>query len=273
MAEPTTQQEFIDYTFRALGEPISRVQVSPQQAEERLGEALHYFHERHPHFQQRALFLHSVTSQEATIKSFDVDTFGGAVGTSGTTGASAWPTGEDIVSISRVHIAGAMFSGDYIFDIRYQMALFDVFGLYYNNFGYASDPMANYVSTVSYLQMIRDTFNYPPNFTFAETTRRLTIETSSTDLSSGRYILVEANVAVDPDLYPALWQNRIFKRYYAALLKKQWAQNLGKFEGIPMIGGAKLNAAAMKSDAEAELANIEQQIESQYIELPIPRIG
>lgn len=270
--EPTTQQEFIDYTFRALGQGVIKVQVSPEQAEERLLEALDFFYERHPDFQYRTLFPYQMTAPDVSSRSINVDNIGGAIGSSGASGASGWPRGTDIVSVKKVCNAGTNYSGDYMFDIRYQMALFDVFGLYYNNFGYSANPLAGYYSTMSYLQLVNDIFNYPINFEFQRTTRRLTLETASTDLPVGRYVIIEARAKIDPSLYPSVWAVRIFKKYYAAMLKKQWADNLSKFVGVPMIGGAQLNAAAMKSEAIAELADVKMQIEQEYMELPLPRI-
>lgn len=269
--EPTTQQEFIDYTFRALGQGVIKVQVSPEQAEERLLEALDYFYERHPDFQYRTLFPYQLTAADSASRSINVNNVGGAFGSSGTTGAAGWPRGTDIINVTKVCNAGNNYSGDYMFDIRYQMALFDVFGLYYNNFGYSANPLAGYVSTMQYLQLVNDIFNYPISFEFQTTTRRLTLETSAADLPAGRYIVIAAHAKIDPTLYPSIWSVRIFKKYYAAMLRKQWADNLSKFVGVPMIGGAQLNAAAMKSEAIADLADIKLQIEQEYTEFPIPR--
>lgn len=273
MAEPTTQQEFIDYAYRALGQPVIKVNVALQQAQDRYTEALQYFQERHPEFQQRALFAHTITTGESTIKSFDVDTFGGALGTSGSTGAAGWPRGTDIVAVKRVYNPGAMYAAEYAFDIRYQMALFDVFGLYFNNFGYSANPIASYESSMQYIQLIQDMFNYPQNFTFNNSTRRLTMESSTADLQTSRSILVEAFVKVNPDQYTALYANRIFKKYYAACLKRQWADILSKVTNVPMVGGAKIDAAAMMQSALLDIQTIEAQIESQYIEPVLPIIG
>ena len=92
-------------------------------------------------------------------------------------------------------------------------------------------------------------------------------------LSGTGYLLVEAYVKIDPDLYPKVWDDRIFRKYYAALLKKQWAQNLLKFSGVPLPGGVSLNAGAIMSDATKELAEVDAELRKVY-EPPIdPMIG
>ena len=85
--------------------------------------------------------------------------------------------------------------------------------------------------------------------------------------------MVEAYVQIDPYKYQKVWNDRIFKRYYSALLKKQWGQNLIKFSGVPLPGGAKLNAAAILNEAVSELREIELTLLKTQ-ELPVdPMIG
>jgi hypothetical protein len=272
----TTRQEFIDYTLRRLGAPVIQINVDPQQIEDRLDEALKYMHERHFDFNQRALFVHLITSNESSEKVFDVSTFGPALGaqvrtnSDGTTGY--WPVANDIVSISKVY-APSNQVGDYMFDLRYQMTLFDFFGLYFNQSGYPMGPMASYMESMSYIKLVNDVFNYPMSFTFTKTTERLFIETDKHNLTSGNYLMIEAYVKIDEDQYPKVWQDRLFQTYFSALVKKQWAQNLMKFSGVPLPGGAQLNAGAIMQDAMREIQEIEAQLLRNY-ELPIdPLIG
>ena len=76
MAKPTTRQEFINYCFRSLGAPVLQINIDPQQAEDRLDEALEYMFERHFDFNQRALYAYLITPTDIVNKSFDTTTFG-----------------------------------------------------------------------------------------------------------------------------------------------------------------------------------------------------
>jgi len=70
-----------------------------------------------------------------------------------------------------------------------------------------------------------------------------------------------------------VWEDRIFKKHFAALLKKQWAQNLMKFAGVPLPGGAQLNAPAIMQEAMKEISEVEAELLKVY-ELPVdPLIG
>jgi hypothetical protein len=272
-----SKQEFIDYTFRKLGAPVIQINVDPQQAEDRLKESLEYMHERHFDFNERAQFVVPVTAANISQNYFDVSTFGYAVGAQGVTSSDSgltayWPAASDIRTITKVYSPNSTV-GDYMFDLRYQMTLFDFFGLYFNQGGLSQGPMATYMESMQYLSLIEDVFNYPVSYTYTKSTNRLFLEKQKSKEQSINFLMVEAYVQVNPDYYPAVWNDRIFQRHYAALLKKQWAQNLIKFAGIPLPGGAQLNAPAILQEASRELEAIEAML-LRTQELPIdPLIG
>lgn len=274
--QPTTKQEFIDYCFRSLGAPVIQVNIDPEQAEDRLNEALEYMYERHFDFNQRAWFLYKITEEDTTKGYFDTSKFGDAVGAKGFTFSNGstgmWPIASDIRTITKVYRPSDI-SGDYMFDLRYQLTLFDFFGLYFNQGGLSTGPMASYMESMSYLKLVNDVFNYPCSYTFSRTTQRLFLELEKEKMISGHNILVEAYVQIDPNQYSRVWNDRVFKKYYTALLKKQWAQNLMKFAGVPLPGGAQLNAGAIMADAVNELNQIEQSLLKTQELPPDPLIG
>lgn len=272
----TTRQEFIDYTLRSLGAPVVQINVDSQQVEDRLDESLKFMEERHFDFNQRALFLHKIESQDLAQNYFDTSSFGPALGAqirTDSSGATSYsPTGNDIVSVSKVYVADNQV-GDYMFDLRYQMTLFDFFGLYFNQSGYPQAPMAAYMEAMSYVKLINDVFNYPMSFTFTKTTQRLFLDTDYKNLKNNNYLMIEAYVKIDTDKYNKVWEDRLFKKHFAALLKKQWAQNLMKFAGVPLPGGAQINAPAIMQEAVKEVAEVEEELLRRY-ELPVdPLIG
>lgn len=274
--QPTTKQQFIDYCFRSLGAPVIQINIDTEQAEDRLNEALEYMFERHFDFNERAWFLYEVTDQDIARRYIDTSLMGNAVGAKGFTFADGstgmWPIASDIRTVSKVYRPSDI-SGDYMFDLRYQLTLFDFFGLYFNQGGLSTGPMAQYMESMSYLKLVNDVFNYPCSFTFTRTTQRLFLELENTKLIPGNYLLVEAYVQIDPNQYSRVWNDRVFKKYYTALLKKQWAQNLMKFAGVPLPGGAQLNAAAIMLDAVNELNQIEQSLIKTQELPPDPLIG
>jgi predicted alpha/beta-fold hydrolase len=111
------------------------------------------------------------------------------------------------------------------------------------------------------------------SFTFTKTTERLFLDTDYGNLKTSNYMMIEAYVKIDSDKYNKVWEDRLFKKHFAALLKKQWAQNLMKFAGVPLPGGAQINAPAIMQEAMREITEVENELLRNY-ELPVdPLIG
>jgi len=265
--EPTNKEEFIAYCRGALGEPVVTVNVGATQADDRLTDCLNFLMERHFDFAHRALFSYQLKSTDITQQYIDTDQLGNALGSTG-----GWPNGTDVLTISKIYPITSTV-GDYIFDLRYQLSMQDFFGIFFNQGIAPYGALANYEMARSYIQSIEYTFAYPCSFTFSKATSRLFLELGKDRLKAGNYILLEAYVGIDINQYPKIWRDRIFKRYYTAMLKKQWAQNLMKFSGVPLPGGAQLNSPALMQDALREIQEIEDDITKMYEFIPDIQIG
>ena len=47
MAKPASRQELIDYSLRQLGAPVLEINISDEQVDDLVDDALQYFQERH----------------------------------------------------------------------------------------------------------------------------------------------------------------------------------------------------------------------------------
>jgi hypothetical protein len=63
------------------------------------------------------------------------------------------------------------------------------------------------------------------------------------------------------------------KKYTTALIKKQWGQNLIKFQGVKLPGGIELNGRQLYDDAMKELQQIEDDMMLKYELPPLDLIG
>ena len=59
----------------------------------------------------------------------------------------------------------------------------------------------------------------------------------------------------------------------AALLKKQWGQNLIKYQGVKLPGGVELNGRAIYDDGVAEMQAIEDKMSTEFELPPLDFIG
>ncbi len=87
-------------------------------------------------------------------------------------------------------------------------------------------------------------------------------------VSVGENIIIEATRVIDPDTYTDVWNDRWLKRYATALIKKQWGENLTKYEGVQLPGGITFNGSRILDEANQEIEKLEQEMSLSY-ELPV----
>lgn len=260
---PNSRDTLIEYAFRNLGSPVVEINVDYQQAEDRLDEALEFFVERHFDGVERAIFQHQVTSDDITNEYIDTDALGYAVGGSTADG----PNGKDIVSVVKVLQFGD-FANVNMFDVRYQMALNDYFGINRGLGGNSSMGLASYDSTKRYINLIEDMFEPEKRVTFSKVSNRLKLAMWwSKDISAGDYIIIDAYARLNETTFTEIFNDRYLKMYFTALLKKQWGQNMSKFDGVQLPGGVSMRGGEIYAQASEELRIIEEKMLLEY-ELP-----
>lgn len=257
-----SREELIDYCLRKLGKPVIQINVDHKQCEDRIDEALLFFAERHFDGVEKGYFKYKLTQTDIDRKYIETDNIGPI---NGITGDS--PDGSNIVSVVKIFQFGNFTSID-MFDIRYQLALTDYFGI---NRGLAGSPalgMATYDSTKRYIKIIQDFFQPEKAIRFSKVTNRLYLDGSMDDVSPGNYIIVEAYAALDPEKFTEIYNDRWLQNYCTALIKRQWGANMAKYDGVALPGGITMKGAQIYAEAVQELAQIENEFLRSY-ELPV----
>ena len=70
-----------------------------------------------------------------------------------------------------------------------------------------------------------------------------------------------------------IWNQMWLKDYATAKIKKQWGQNLTKFQGVQMPGGVTLNGEMIYNDAVEELKVLDEQLRTTWETPPLDMIG
>ena len=81
------------------------------------------------------------------------------------------------------------------------------------------------------------------------------------------WVIVECDKILDPDTYADIWSDLFLKKYTTALIKRQWGENLKKFEGVQLPGGVTLNGKTIYDEAIDEINKIEEEMNLKW-ELP-----
>jgi hypothetical protein len=258
---PNSRDTLIDYALRTLGSPVIQINVDRQQCEDRLDEALQFFVTRHYDGVEKMYFKYQVTQTDLDRGFINVSDI------SNPADDPTGPGGSDIVSVVKVFRFGTL-SGVNMFDVRYQLALTDYFGINRGLNGSQSTPLAGYQVTMSYISLLEQFFSPEKGIRFSKVTDKIYVDAFSQDIPPGHYLVIEAYASLDPEIHTKIYNDRMLKKYITALIKRQWGSNMLKYDGVQLPGGITFKGQQIYQDAMAEIAAIEQEFESAY-ELPI----
>lgn len=278
MAKPSTRQELVDYCLRRLGAPVLEINVDDDQIDDLVDDAIQYFNERHYDGVER-MYLKYKVSQEDLDRGKAGGTSGpGIVTTTGTSTGIAATTfnfyetsnfiqvPDSVIGIEKIFkfdtssISGGMFS------IKYQLFLND---LYYFN----SVELLQYAMTKSYLEDIDFLLTTDKQIRFNKRQNRLYLDIDWKSQSKDTFFVIDCYRALDPEDFSKIYNDSFMKKYLTSLIKRQWGQNLIKFNGVKLPGGIELNGRQMYDDAERELEDIKQRMSMEYELPPLDFIG
>ena len=127
--------------------------------------------------------------------------------------------------------------------------------------------------TKRYLEDIDFALNTEKAIRFNQRSDRLYLDLDWGSVSVGDYIIIDCYRLLDPNDHTRVYNDSFLKRYLTALIKRQWGQNLIKFQGVKLPGGIELNGRQLYDDAEKELENIREVMSNTYELPPLDMIG
>ena len=80
-------------------------------------------------------------------------------------------------------------------------------------------------------------------------------------------------IITNPDTFTAVWNNRMLKKLATAYVKKQWGQNMSKFDKMQLPGGITMRGQEIKEEAIKEIAEAEAEIRNTYEQPPAFLVG
>ena len=266
MAIPTTKATLKDYCLRNLGFGVIDINVSDDQVDDRVDEALQYFIQYHYDGVERMYLKHKITQAEIDSAATN-DTATATVKVDNTVKAD-WlegkgfiPVPDAIVSVTQVFPFDDS-STNNLFDIRYQMRLNDLYD-------FSSTSIIHYQMTMQHIDYLSHILTGEVPIRFNQHQNRLYLDMDWTnDVNADDFIIIECYRKLDPDSYTDIYDDIYLKRYATALIKRQWGANLSKFNGVQMLGGVTMNGADIFSQAQEEIQRLEEQIQLAF-ETPI----
>jgi len=140
-----------------------------------------------------------------------------------------------------------------MFDIRYQLRLNDLYD-------FSSQSVIYYQMTMMHLDFLDSILIGEKPIQFNIHQNRLYINMDwGDDISVGEYIIIECYRKLDPSTWTDVYDDLWLKKYATALIKRQWGENLMKFNGITMLGGVTMNGDTIYNEAKDEIIRLEEE--------------
>jgi len=282
MAQPSSRQELIDYCLRRLGAPVLEINVDDDQIDDLVDDALQLFHERHFDGVEKMYLKYKITQEDidrgkgrrASNPIGIVTTTSSSVTIPGI-GATTFDFEEDsnyiqvpdsVIGIDGVFKVDTSQLSSGMFNVAYQIFLNDVYN-------FTAIELLNYTMVKTYLETIDFLINTDKAIRFTKRQNRLYIDTNWGGLKAGNYLLISCYRILDPANFSKVYNDSFLKTYLTSLIKKQWGQNLIKFQGVKLPGGVELNGRQIYDDALGELADIKARMRAEYEMPPLDMIG
>lgn len=173
MAKPTTRAQFKDYCLRRLGWPVIQINVDDEQVEDRIDDALQFFHDYHFDGCEKMYMKHQITQT-------DID--------------RRWIYCPDAV----IFVTGVLPFDDSnssinMFDLRYQLRLHDLYD-------FTSVSYVSYEITMQHIRTLNLLFSGTPQFRFNRHQNKVMLDIDwARDVKPGEYVVIECYRKLSPD--------------------------------------------------------------------------
>ena len=279
MAQPSSREGLIDYAKRQLGFPVLEINVADEQFSDLLDDAVQIYQERHYDGIVRMYLKYKITQDDIDRgRARGGDTTLGITTTTATSTVGLSTTFDleensnyiqmppSVIGVNQIFKIRSDTVYDGLFNIRYQLFLNDLYA-------FGSVDLLQYSMVQTYLEDISFLLNPDMRYRFNIRQDRLYIDADFGVLNKDDFFVIDCFRILDPDDFTRVYNDPFLKRYFTALCKKQWGQNLIKFQGVQLPGGIQLNGRQIYDDGVRELDEIRSKMASDYEMPPLDMIG
>lgn len=241
MARPSSRVELKDYILRRLGSPVIDINVSEDQIQDRIDDAVDYWRDYHYDGMTKEYVAYQLTAEDIANKYVSIP--------------------NEIFGVTRIFDFSSTARNSSLFDIEYQLQLNSIWDL-------TSINLSNYYVYKMQVDFINELLSGSKPIRYNRHQNRLQIDMNWKERTPGDFVLYEAYQILDGDTYTDVWNDRFLKQYATALVKKQWGENISKFEGMQLPGGVTFNGQQIKQEAVEEIQKLEEEMIVNY-SLPV----
>lgn len=175
MAKPTNRTEFKEYCLRKLGHPVIQINVDDDQVEDRIDDALAFFHDYHFDGCEKLFMKHQITQADKDRRWIHCP--------------------DSVIFVTGIMPFDSSSSSVNMFDLRYQLRLHDLYD-------FTSVSYVSYEITMQHIQTLNMLFSGTPQFRFNRKQNKLFLDINwDTDLQVGEYVILECYRKLSPDVF------------------------------------------------------------------------
>lgn len=234
------RQEFTEYILRRLGYPVIQINVSEEQINDRIDDAIQFNIDWNYNMVERKFLAIQITQTDIDNNYITVP--------------------EDVLAVQKIlPFRGVLGNSvNYLYNVEYHLTSSALMQMY------SSGDASQFYLTKQYLSTMNDIFNNQPMYEFRRYTDKVHFRFDANQrLAVDDYVVLEVYTPIDVN--SRFWDDRLLKEYATSLVKKQWATNLSKYQEVTLPGGVKLNGSDLYNQAEREIIDCEEKIK-QYSE-------
>ena len=195
MAVPSTRAELKEFCLRRLGKPVIEVNIDDDQMEDRIDEALAYYQDYHFDGSERTFLKHVVTADDKTNNYITI-------------------SDSNIIGVVNIFDIGDATSTNNLFNVRYQIALNDLYDLS------RYDLVPFYMNFMN-IRFIEEILIGKQPLRYNRHVNKLHIDMDWGKVEVGFYLIAEVYAKINPETYSDVYGDRWLKRYTTALFKVQ----------------------------------------------------
>ena len=239
MAKPATREELKEYCLRRLGKPVIQINVDDTQLEDRIDEALEVYQEKHYDATERDWVYYEITQA-------DIDN-----------GYVTVP--DDILVVISILPFNEIIAQGNMFSYQYQIALSEL------SPWHPFDQLDYFMKVTNY-ESISDMTSVTPTMNFSRHGKKLKIFSELGDLGVGYKLGMQVQRIIDPEQNVSVYNDKWLKEYTTAVFKRQWGENLSKFNEVQLLGGVTINGDRIMQEAMQEIERLNETLEATYSE-------
>lgn len=172
MTNPKTRQQLKDYCLRKLGHPVIQINVSDEQVDDRIDDALQYFQDYHFDGTEKIFMKHQITQEDIDRRWIHCPDAVNFV-------VSVLPWDDSNSSVN-------------MFDLRYQLRLHDLYD-------FTSVSYVSYDITMKHIRNLNLLFSGTPQFRFTRHTNKIYLDIDwERDVEVGTYCIIECYRVLNP---------------------------------------------------------------------------